>query len=65
MIHVYKQGGDWSINGKSFDVQCINDVDLPLYAERGYQLNPDDCASDEPKPKTRSRKVTKDDTEQS
>jgi hypothetical protein len=65
MIHVFKSGGDWDIGGKSFDVKCINDSDLQLYIDHGYCLNKEDCAPDEPKPKARSRKVVKDDAEQS
>lgn len=54
MIFIYKSGGDWSKDGKSYTADAVSFHDLDFYLENGWHRSLDDALSSaETEPETK------------
>lgn len=60
MIHVYKSGGKWKLDGKEYTIKAVNPEDKAKYIADGWVSSLDEVK----KPVKRKAKVTKDDNKE-
>lgn len=62
MIHVYKYGGDWSIDGKEYTIKAISLDDKGKYLSNGWVLSLEEVKK--PVAKKKATKAVQDDNKE-
>ncbi len=57
MIHVYKHGTAFELDGKKYDIACINEKDKGEYLSKGWVLSLNDVK----KPRKKRKAISDDD----